>query len=164
MSYKAYTRQTGNSYTSSNSVPLFLQEDGEQKLDIRRKELELFVKLLRNSPERILKSIHITLNPHTLDPGEVGAKQAREIADWQKSQATLTKWLKWIKTNKHKENGKYGNWSAGFMGSRWADCEINGRNCRVAFYTKKIDPIPLDDIDKIVGGTYNYFLMIDPSH
>jgi hypothetical protein len=163
MSYRTYTRTTGNTYESSNSVPLFLQEDGEKKIDARRNELKVFVKLLREQPERILKSTCITLNPHTLDPNEVGEKQAKEIADWWKSQATLIDWLKWIKTNKHEVNGKYGNWSAGFMGSRWADCEINGRNCRVAFYHRKSDPLPFN-IDEIVGGKYNYFLIIDPSH
>lgn len=135
----------------TEGLPMFLQEGGEEKVAERRKELEVFVKLLKNAPFSIIPKTTIYLNPANGDDYEA----------WWGQQDTKRGVRDWLLNNDHKVDGKFGNWSAGFLGSRWADCEINGNRCRFAFYSRKTDPhnFPADTTE--IG---NYQLVIDPSH
>ena len=44
-------------------VPMFLQDGGEEKLNARRKELEVFCKILTDAPCFLLPKIATTINP-----------------------------------------------------------------------------------------------------
>lgn len=134
-------------------LPMFLQEGGEEKLDVRRKELEVFVKLLKTAPLSVLPKTMVCLNPCV-----------EGYEDWWGHPATKSGVKRWLLGNDHKVNGKFGNWSAGFLGSRWADCEINGKNCRFAFYSRKTDAhnFPDENSGTNLDGK-NYLLSIDPT-
>ena len=129
-----------------NELPLFLREGGQNEIELRRKELKVYLKLLKLNPRHMIEDrTFIALNPHTLNPCEVGEKEANDIKNWWNAE-TQNKVCIWLDTNDHKCNGKFGNWSCGDMGSRWADCEINGRNCRLAYYTRKYNPTTIQNI------------------
>jgi len=150
----------------SNELPLFLQDGGEDTLAVLRKELEVFTKLLTDAPRSLLPKTLITLNPYCVVPDEVGEEEATAIQTWWDTDATRRKVFEFLfrkeTTGKpHKVNGKFGEWSAGFMGSRWADCEINGRNCRIAFYSRKTNPSSFTE--ERMDKKYNYALIIDPT-
>jgi len=145
-------------------LPLFMTEEGEKEIDMRRKELETYVKLLSKTPRDIINRTFVNLNPHTLNPNEVGQKDAAEIKEWWSKKETHKAVIEWFSTNKHKVNGKFGNWSCGFMGSRWADCLINGRKCRFAFYSRKYNPSSFpEQMERDTGKVLNYAIMIDPT-
>jgi len=141
----------------SEDEPLFMSDKGNKKLDFLRKELEVYVDLLNKIPYEIYKKTDVRLNPACADPNEVGEENAKKMVEWFLNRKSKDEFLKWLFSEKHKVNGKYGNWSAGFLGSRWADCKINGRNCRLAFYSFKTDGIETDDKSK------QYLIEIDPS-
>lgn len=145
-------------------VPMFLREDGEKLIADRRKEMEVYVKLWNTASQSINEKTLITLNPYSIIPAEVGAEQAEEIKEWWNRAAQLDLMM-WLIQNKHKVNGKFGQWSCGSLGSRWSDVEICGRNCRIAFYSKKSDAsmFPPDDVDAPQWKGKNYLLMIDPT-
>lgn len=148
-------------------MPLFLRDDGEKEIAKRKKELEVFVKLWNDAPENIFDKTAVCLNPHTLNPSEVGEEEAKKIKEWF-NETTQRAVMFWLVHTKHKVNGKFGGWSNGSLGSRWADCKIEGRNCRIAFYSRKTDermfvnPNGEEDKDGIVYGK-SYCLMIDPT-
>jgi hypothetical protein len=112
-------------------LPMFLQDDGEKKLNELRKELEVYVKLLKTSPLCVFTKTK-TIMSYSMEEEVIDA--------WWKNPNTKNAMNAWIHTNNHKVNGKFGNWSSGCLGNRWADCEINGKNCRIAFYSRKGDP------------------------
>jgi hypothetical protein len=145
-------------------LPLYMRDGGKEVIGERRKELETYLKLLSIEPYDMLQRTFIIINPHTLDPQEVGQEEATAIEKWWMNKETKQKLIDWFRTNEHKVNGKFGNWSAGFLGSRWADTEINGRNCRLAFYSRKHNPESFSpEMDEKEGKKYNYALMIDPT-
>lgn len=135
-----------------DELPMFLQDGGEEKLNVRRKELEVFVKLLKTAPLSVLQKTQVFLNPCVEGYG-----------DWWRHPDTKRGVKEWLLMNNHKVNGKFGNWSAGFLGSRWADCEINGKNCRFAFYSRKTDAHNFPSETQGVPDRMNYLLSIDPS-
>jgi hypothetical protein len=144
-----------------DELPLFLRGDGEEILDKRRKELEVYVSLLNASPDAVMKQTFITIIPDVLKLYDDDGKYNK----WWKDEKTIPAFRNWIKTNKHKVNGKYGNWSAGFLGSRWADTDLNGMRCRLAFYSRKLDADNFpEEMDKALGKEYNYILAIDPTN
>ena len=134
----------------TEGLPMFLQEGGEEIIAERRKELEVFVKLLKNAPASIIPKTTIYLNPANTD-----------YDAWWGQQDTKRSVRDWLLNNDHKVDGSFGNWSAGFLGSRWADCEINGNRCRFAFYSRKTDPHNFPADTTKIG---NYQLVIDPSN
>ena len=138
----------------TEGLPMFLQEGGEEKVAERRKELEVFVKLLKTAPSAIIPKTMIFLNPKNSD-----------YDAWWGHQDTKRSVSGWLLNNDHEVNGKFGNWSAGFLGSRWADCEINGKKCRFAFYSRKTDPhnFPAETRRPDWDGK-NYILSINPSN
>jgi hypothetical protein len=148
----------------TEKTPLYLQEDGEKKCEARRKELETYVKVLNTQPRAILDKTFTFINQATLDPNEVGETEAKAIGEWWNKMETKIALELWVFGGNHKVNGKFNNWSSGFLGSRWADTKINGRNCRIAFYSRKNDPhqFPLE-MEKALGKRYDYTLAIDPT-
>ena len=148
---------------ASTELPLFLQDGGDERVEERRKELETYVKVLNKNPLEILEKTFKILNPWTLDPKEVGEEEAKKIDTWF-GETTNHEFYKWIFNNNHKVNGKFNNWSSGFMGSRWADTEINGRRCRIAFYSRKHNPQSFPpDMKMQLGKRYDYILEVDPT-
>lgn len=147
----------------STETPMCMREGGDELIATRKKELEVYVKLLTTNPSSVLKTTATFLNPYATLPAEVGQEQADTITSWWGLPKTKDDTKKWLFTNKHKVNGKFGNWSNGFLGSRWADVEINGRNCRIAFYSRKLDEqnFPAETMGVLDGE--NYILMIDPT-
>lgn len=148
-------------------MPLFLRDDGEEHIAKRKKELEVYVKLWNSAPENIFDKTALLLNPHTLDPNEVGAEEARKIKEWF-NETTKRAVMFWLVHTKHKVNGKFGGWSNGSLGSRWADCKIEGRNCRIAFYSRKTDEniFPPEGEERGNAPLFkgkSYCLMIDPT-
>jgi len=144
-----------------DELPLFLRDDGEEILDKRRKELEVYVSLLKASPDAVMKQTFITIPSAVLklydDDGE--------YEKWWKDEKTIPAFRNWIRFNKHKVNGEYGNWSSGVLGSRWADTDLNGKRCRLAFYSRKLDADNFPaEMDKALGKKYNYILTIDPTN
>ena len=107
-------------------VPLFARDGGDDIIDKRRKELEVFLKCWhRGSP--ICGKTLIALMPD---------KYEKETVDWWQNRYTTIALLEFLETKK-KVNGK--EWSCGFMGSRWADVTLNGKSIRLAFYSRKGD-------------------------
>jgi len=146
-------------------LPMFLQEGGEMELNERRKELEVFVKLLKTAPRVILSKTKVLLNPDALKQAKVGVEMAKTLDAWWKLTCAGGGMSDWLMNNDHKVNGKFGNWSAGFLGSRWADCDISGRRCRIAFYSRKTDPQIFPQAGHKMYKTLigvNYILKIDP--
>ena len=144
-----------------SQVPLYMREGGEAEIEMRRKELETYVKLLREYPDIIRRTL-ICLNPFTIEPDEVGHTEATAVKEWWTSKGTRHCLLQWLVQNPHEVNGKYNNWSCGGLGSRWADCDINGRRCRLAFYSRKFNPSSFPE--EVVDKTKNYAIMIDPTN
>ena len=152
--------------SAGDELPWFLQDGADEKLASLRKELEVFVRLLNSFPREILKKTAVSLNPYCLCPAEVGKEMAKQIDDWFKAPATKTALFQFlfksVETGEdHKVNGKFGDWSSGGMGSRWADTMINGRNCRFAFYSRKNN---FEYFDNESCAGYDYRLMIDATH
>ena len=111
----------------------------EQNNEIRN-ELKKYVNVLNKKPNEILEKTCIVLNSSALIVGWVGEDEVDKIKVWWANPLTQQSIHSWITKGKHKVNGKFGNWNAGCLGSRWADCEINGRICRFAFYSRKHNP------------------------
>ena len=149
---------------TTNELPLYLQDGGKAEINTRKKELDAYLSLLKSFPREMLERTFIAINPHALRPEEVGEKEADAIKKWWEDGATKQQFCIWMDTNDHKINGKYGNWSCGFLGSRWADCDINGRRCRLAFYTRKNNPTSLQNIEEVFGKKYDYAITIDPTN
>lgn len=147
----------------STELPMCMREGGEELIAKRKKELEVYVKLLVEKPLSVLTTTATFLNPYATHPAEVGQEQADTITSWWSIPKTQDDMKRWLFTNKHKVNGKFGNWNNGFLGSRWADVEINGRKCRVAFYSRRMDEqnFPPETMGVLDGK--NYILMIDPT-
>ena len=128
---------------TTTETPLFLQTDGEEKINKLRKELQVFLQLLNADPHAILDKTYITLNPHTLNPLEVGDEEADAIKAWWFDRNTKHNIQQLFLNRKHKvagESVKGGEWCCGFLGSRWCDVTINDRRCRLSFYTKSTNP------------------------
>ena len=155
--------QSNMSATISKETPLFLQEGGEEKINNLRKELQVFLNLLNANPHAILDKTYITLNPHTLNPLEVGQEEADAIRAWWLNQDTKVAIHELFLNRKHKlagEKVKEGDWCCGFLGSRWCDITLNGRRCRLAFFTKTTSP---SAFSKDREGR-SYAISIDPTN
>lgn len=90
-------------------------------VDKRKKELEVFLRCVGQSYGFYKDKVQVLSNT----PEE-----------WFKDPNTLMDFNRWLITHNHKVNGKEGEWSNGFLGSRWCDRTFNGRKVRVAFYGK----------------------------
>tara|TARA_R110001592_G_scaffold322743_1_gene601733 strand:+ start:85 stop:546 length:462 start_codon:yes stop_codon:yes gene_type:complete len=146
-------------------TPLFLQENGEDKISEIRKELEAYVKVLNKNPLELIQKTFISLNNAALSTQWASEEEVDKIKCWWNNPATQPRIIEWLVSGKHKVNGKFGNWSAGFLGSRWADCEINGRRCRFAFYSRKHNSTSFTpQMEKDLGKRYDYALHIDPTY
>lgn len=145
--------------TTSNELPLFLQDGGEDIIEALRKELKVFLDLInKGHAERLIPQMTVMLNPHTLNPEEVGQEEADKITEWFGKTETRWEIKDAIWRNNHKINGK--DWSVGFLGSRWMDRTINGRRCRFAFYSKTHDP----ETFKSAPEGQKYLIVIDPTN
>jgi hypothetical protein len=162
--FKLTRRTQASGLEVCNETPLFLQDDGEKILEKRRKELEVFVKVLNLQPIAILGKTFTFLNQATLNPNEVGETLAKAIKDWWNKKETKDAIQYWIFGGKHKVNGEFNNWSSGYLGSRWADTKLNGRKCRIAFYSRINDPHQFPPhMEEVLGKRYDYTLKIDPT-
>lgn len=145
--------------------PLFLQEGGKENLNEGCKELEVYVDVLNKKPFEIIEKTIIVLSIATLNADWVGEEEVDKIKCWWNNPVTQPSIISWLTKGKHKVNGKYGNWSAGCFGSRWADCDINGRRCRFAFYSRKYNPTSFPPkMEEELGKRYDYALQIDPTY
>ena len=145
--------------------PLFLQEGGKEKINEGRKELEVYVKVLNKKPLEIIEKTLIVLIPIEFNADFIGEEEVDKIQCWWNNPEKQPSIISWLKKGKHKVNGKYGNWSAGCFGSRWADCDINGRRCRFAFYSRKHNPTSFPPkMEEELGKRYDYALSIDPTY
>jgi hypothetical protein len=126
----------GGSMEIKEELPLFMRDGGEEEIERRRKELETYLNLLNKNPEQMIRGhTYVALNPETLNPAQVGEQQAKDIRKWFDTPLTKIEIREWLGCGKHKADGK--SWNCGFMGSRWADKKINGRQVRFAFYADK---------------------------
>lgn len=118
------------------------------EIDKRGKELEIVVKLIRNLD--FLKSrVLILLNPEDAD-------EDPEFFNWFQNRNTKLEFFDWLLTHNHKVDGSEGNWSNGFLGSRWADKKFRGKWCRIAFYGKdELKGLSRDDED---NGKYKLMI------
>ena len=120
----------------SSELPLYMREGGEAEIEKRRKELETYLKLLNSDPATMInKHTLVILNQATLDAELVGEQQVKDIKKWFANPKTQQEINRWLGCGTHKADGK--SWNCGFMGSRWADKMINGRQVRFAFYADK---------------------------
>lgn len=141
---------SGKITTGEEAVPFFEREDGEEISNKRQNELETFLKCLETYP---LKSV--ILRDKTLIFQDGGDEHS---AWWLNRTTKKALWDFLLDKENHKVNGKI--WCNGFLGSRWADTELNGRKCRLAFYTKKSDPNALKGIpEKVIKGK-DYVIMV----
>jgi len=101
----------------------------EGKITLLRNELETFVQMLNTNPRELLtKQVLILISPDIMDS---------DTKNWWNDKGTNSKLKEFLFKREHKVNGMFNNWSCGFLGSRWTDCEINKRSCRIAFYSRK---------------------------
>jgi hypothetical protein len=105
-----------------------------EQLQNRRKELEVVLKILP----------HLIFSKKLILEGGFVASKAHADSVW-----------KYLLNNDHKINGEFGQWSSGMFGSRWADVRLNGRNLRLAFYSRK-----LDDASFFKGINGDYILRV----
>ena len=91
-------------------------------LEKRKKELQVFLRCLGQSYNFYETQVQILSN----------APQ-----EWFNTDKTASEFNLWLFTHDHKVNGKEGEWSNGYLGSRWCDRTFNGRKVRVAFYNKE---------------------------
>jgi len=141
---------SGKMTTGEEAVPLFMREGGEEISTKRQKELECFLKCLETYPLNsvILKEKTIIYQ----DGGE-------EHTAWWRNRTTKDELMDFLLNPKnHKVNGKI--WCNGFLGSRWADTKLNGRMCRLAFYTKKNDPKMFASFPAEVSGGKDYAIVV----
>jgi len=101
----------------------------DDKLEQRRMELFNFLKEYRNNLTR--KDASLFLNPNSPAP--------QSVVSWFNAPATRRAFLEFFAKD-FAVNGEEGDWSNGFMGSRWSDPKINGHRIRLAYYSRKGDP------------------------
>ena len=103
------------------------------------------------------KELEIVLNKVciVLDPS-----WAAENKNWKdyKSKSFHREMQRWLISHKHKVNGEEGEWSNGYLGSRWADKTFDGKDVRLAFYSKKYDPTEMNP-----WREKKYMIMICPN-
>jgi hypothetical protein len=146
---------SGKITEGEEAVPLFMREGGEEIQDRREKELETFLKCLETYP---LNSV--ILKEKTIIFHDGGKK--KKIAEWFSNRTTKNALMDFLlDPANHKVNGKI--WSNGFLGSRWADTELNGRKVRLAFYTRKSDPKMFASFrfPEIEGKDYAIIVMVN---
>jgi hypothetical protein len=135
--------QSGRVRTGEAAVPLYMRDNGDEVIDMRQKELETFLKCLAFHPlnEVILKEKSLIFH--------AGGEETR--AWWLdfKTKGALVDFL--TCTKNHKVDGN--KWCNGILGSRWADTELNGRKCRLAFYSRIGDPKSFES-KKTAGKDY----------
>ena len=176
-------------FSSSEELPLTFcmggtSDDGLRQTisDVRRKELLVFTQLLNVAPNRILNETIMALNDAARDPGYVGETEAVAVVEWWKSITTKIEITLWWKGGKHtitppppaadesvgEAGDEDGLWKCGNMGSRWTDVRINGRECRMAFYSRKLDGSHIfrfyDDSAAAAIQTKKYIIEIDPTN
>jgi hypothetical protein len=146
---------TGKLRTGEGAVPMFLRNDGDELIDKRGKELETFLKCLETYPLNA-----VILNEKSLIYHSGGSA----YNTWFSNRTTKDALLEFLKNPKnHKVDGK--KWCNGFLGSRWADTEINGKKCRIAFYSNKSDPEVFKGMpERLRGAGKDYILNINPCY
>jgi hypothetical protein len=93
------------------------------------KELEAYLSLVAKSPQMMM--VKTTYLVETSDE------------KWAQNDKTTRDILRYIHTHR-KVDGK--EWCCGEFGSRWADTAINGKQCRMCFYSKKSNPMAFENI------------------
>jgi len=132
----------------------------EDVINMLREELITFVSMLNTDSQDFFKSIEIVLNPiKYYNPKSKINKSMLIVQEWWKTRNTKEHLLNFLRSKTHQVNGKFGQWSSGTLGSRWADCEINKMSCRIAFYSRKNNPTWFENK---IPNDYNYLLIIDP--
>ena len=85
-----------------------------------------------------------------------------EFSAWFQSTVTQMRLYEWlVDPTYHIVDGVH--WSNGIQGSRWADTTINGRNVRIAFYSRYGDPKFFDSEffkSDIEGKRYRHVIMV----
>jgi hypothetical protein len=140
---------------------LFMSDKRNERVEFLRKELEVYVDLLNKFPYEMYKKTAVRLNQACANPNVVGKENAEQYFKWFMNQKSKNEFLEWLLSQKHKVDGKFGNWSAGGLGSRWADCEINGKKCRLAFYSIKTNEI--DSVKLKLNDCHQYLILMDPT-
>lgn len=97
----------------------------DEQIDKRKKELEVFLRCVGQSYSFYENQVLILSNTPQ---------------DWFNHPQTRDDFNRWLIAHNHKVNGKEGEWSNGFLGSRWCDRTFNGKKVRVAFYNKEEMP------------------------
>lgn len=145
---------SGKMTTGEEAVPFFMREGGEEIANKRQKELETFLKCLETFPLN-----NIILKEKTIMAHNGGNAHN----SWFHNCTTKNELLDFLLNPKnHKVDGKI--WSNGFLGSRWADTELNGRMCRIAFYTRKNDPNTFASFPESVRDIKDYAIIICPDY
>ena len=115
----------------------------------KQKELEIVLNILNTSPLSIINKVCIVLDPSW-------AAENKNCKDYN-NESFNKEMQRWLISHKHKVNGEEGEWSNGYLGSRWADKTFDGKSVRLAFYSKKYDPTVMDWREK------KYMIMICPN-
>jgi hypothetical protein len=109
----------------------FPQQD---KVEVLRKELIDFQKCVKGNPQRLLALCDIgAIDGHQLD------SECCQPVSAITCQAVMREAVLKIATGMSVD-GKDGNWSCGFLGSRWFDLDASDYGCayiRCAFYSRK---------------------------
>lgn len=119
---------------------------------------EIFTRLFTN------KKVALFVNPHyTIQEVPVSDD------DWEDKVTQIHEWgnqagkefIMYLLSKNLKVNGKEGQWSCGFLGSRWLDKKLAGIFTRVCFYSKKENPDAWKDCPPAMADM-DYCLMMDP--
>lgn len=103
-----------------------LMDDAE--IEKRGKEMGVVLKLIKNL-DFVKSQVLILAHPEE-------AEENPEFLNWYLNHQTKREFFDWLFTNNHKVGGNEGQWSNGFLGSRWCDKKFNDKWCRIAFYGK----------------------------
>lgn len=101
----------------------FLQQHENQR-EPKREELTTWATLVRGRPDRFTALTSLGVS--------------NEV--FRANKEVIREGIRRILSTEMKVDGSPGNWSCGFLGSRWFDYTHNGKDVRVAFYSKKHYP------------------------
>ena len=115
-----------STFTTIHNPEQFFKRIEEQH-DGKRTELENYLKVIKNNPQRLWAITSLGINKDSAIVDEVISTYVKIINHGL------------ILSGIAKINGEKGNWSVGDLGSRWLDWDSpDGKTtCRVAFYSKK---------------------------
>ena len=108
-------------------------DEADEKCDPMRDELKNYLKCIHKHPK-----VMSELTRFIVEDGSIHEPRLLKKVSYDTTMEVGCGIVQMLLNGKMKVDGSEGNWSVGFMGSRWFDYEHEQLDyCRVAFYSKK---------------------------